>query len=114
MNCRSLARAFLLPFAVLMGISASTPGRADETLPGNIAQGADLVRELCTACHSVEKGERVTSLVGAPSFQDVADDPAITAIALGVFFRSPHETMPNLILNRAETDNAIAYILSLR
>ncbi len=51
---------------------------------------------------------------GAPPFQDVADDPAVTAIGLGVFFRSPHETMPDLILSRAETDNAIADILSLR
>jgi hypothetical protein len=44
----------------------------------------------------------------------VADDPAVTAIGLAVFFRSPHKNMPNLILSQAETDNAIAYILSLK
>jgi hypothetical protein len=31
-----------------------------------------------------------------------------------VFFQSPHPTMPNLVLSPEETDNVIAYILSLR
>jgi hypothetical protein len=34
--------------------------------------------------------------------------------ALQVFFRMPHENMPDLVLTPAETDNAIAYILGLR
>jgi cytochrome c len=86
----------------------------DETLPGNPYRGAELARELCATCHLVEKGDRGVSTAGAPAFQDVANDPAVTAISLGVFFRSSHETMPNLIMSQAETDNAIAYILSLR
>ncbi len=110
MHLQASAQALWLPLAVLM----AAPAWADETLPGNAIQGARLARELCAICHDVEKGGRGVSSAGAPSVQDVADDPAVTAIGLEVFFRSPHETMPNLILSRAETDNAIAYILSLR
>ena len=110
------ARSLLswLPLAVLLGVLAASAAGADETLPGNPYRGAELARELCATCHFVEKGDRGVSAAGAPAFQDVANDPAVTAISLGVFFRSPHETMPNLILTQAETDNAIAYILSLR
>ncbi len=114
MHLQVSAPAVWLPLAILMGVPAGAPAWADETLPGNAIQGAELAREFCAACHFVDKGGRGVSATGAPSFQDVADDPAVTAIALGVFFRSPHETMPDLILSRAETDNAIAYILSLK
>ena len=114
MHLRVSARALWLPLAILMAVPAAAPAGTDETLPGNAVQGAALARDLCAVCHYVEKGDRGVSSAGAPSFQDVADDPAITAISLGVFFRSPHETMPNLILSQAETDNAVAYILGLR
>jgi mono/diheme cytochrome c family protein len=103
-----------LPLAVLLGWLAANAAGADEDLPGNPNRGAELAHELCATCHFVEKGDRGVSSAGAPAFQDVANDPAVTAISLGVFFRTPHETMPNLILSQAETDNAIAYILSLR
>ena len=114
MHLRASPRAFWLPLAMLVAVSSGAPAWADETLPGNANQGAELARELCAVCHYVERGDRGVSSAGAPSFQDVADDPAVTAIALVVFFRSPHEIMPDLILSRAETDNAIAYILSLK
>lgn len=114
MHLRASPRAFWLPLAVLTGALATSLARADETLPGNASQGAQLARELCIICHYVEKDDSGVSTAGAPSFQDVADDPAVTAMSLGVFFRSPHETMPDLILSQAETDNVIAYILSLK
>jgi len=114
MHLRTSPLAIWLPLAILMGIPAGAPAWADETLPGNAAQGAELARELCAVCHYVERGDRGVSSAGAPSFQDAADDPAVTAIGLAVFFRSPHRNMPDLILSQAETDNAIAYILSLK
>ena len=58
--------------------------------------------------------DRGVSSAGAPAFQDVADNPAIAAIGPRVFLRTPHETMPDLILAAAETGNVIAYILSLK
>ena len=40
--------------------------------------------------------------------------PSTTAESLGVFLRTSHPTMPNLVLSAAERDDVIAYILSLR
>jgi hypothetical protein len=41
-----------------------------------------------------------------PSFQSVAE--------LNVFLHSNHKNMPNLILSRADSDDVIAYIVSLK
>jgi mono/diheme cytochrome c family protein len=81
---------------------------------GDAAAGRHFAREICAACHAVEKGDKMVSLAGAPPFQEVADDPAASEVSLRVFLRSPHENMPDLILSDEETDNVVAYILSLR
>jgi hypothetical protein len=44
----------------------------------------------------------------------VADDPAVTALALRSFLQTPHFDMPNIMLSPAETDDIISYILTLR
>jgi hypothetical protein len=49
-----------------------------------------------------------------PSFQSVADLPSTTGLSLNVFLHSNHKNMPNLILSRADSDDVIAYILSLK
>jgi hypothetical protein len=33
---------------------------------------------------------------------------------IGVFLRTPHRNMPNLVISDSDRDNVIAYILSLR
>jgi hypothetical protein len=38
----------------------------------------------------------------------------VTETSLRVFLRTPHTRMPDFILSRAETDDVISYILSLR
>jgi hypothetical protein len=35
-------------------------------------------------------------------------------MALSAFLRSPHPTMPNLVLSDRQSNDAIAYILSLK
>ena len=50
----------------------------------------------------------------APSFFDVANQTSTTALSLRVFLRSTHRDMPDLILNRKEQDDVIAYIMSLK
>jgi hypothetical protein len=49
-----------------------------------------------------------------PSFQSIADLPSTTGLSLKVFLRSPHRNMPNLLVSEAESDDVIAYILSLK
>jgi len=38
----------------------------------------------------------------------------MTAMALNVFFQTPHRTMPNLILESDQKNDIIAYIMSLK
>ena len=50
----------------------------------------------------------------APSFTTVASTPGMTAIALNVFFQTPHKAMPNLILKTEQKNDIISYIISLK
>lgn len=85
-----------------------------QVVSGDVYQGQALAQKVCTVCHEVDKGRHDISPIGAPSFQDVADSPAATALSLRVLLQSWHEVMPNLILSPTETDDLIAYILSLK
>jgi mono/diheme cytochrome c family protein len=100
----------LTVMAVLLG---TFPALA-QALPGDRYAGRTLARDVCAECHFVEEQDRGESWADAPAFQDVADDPAITAISLRVFLRTSHQDMPNLMLSEAETDDIIAFILSLK
>ena len=77
---------------------------------GNPLTGRQTAAVLCVPCHRI--GE--TRQGGAPSFVDVANMPSTTALSLKVFLRSNHNEMPNLIIPDSETDDLIAYILSLK
>ncbi len=84
-----------------------------QDLPGDAQEGQALAAAVCGECHVIEKGVRDAD-GAAPAFQSVADNPAMTALALRVFLRTPHDDMPDLILSDAETDDLIAYILGLK
>jgi hypothetical protein len=49
-----------------------------------------------------------------PSLLEVAEHPATTEMSLRAFFQTPHPTMPNLILSPEETDDIIAYLITLK
>jgi mono/diheme cytochrome c family protein len=95
--------------AGLVGFAA-----AAQELPGNPALGRGLALKVCVECHRVEPGESKGELPDPPAFQNLADDPAMTALALRVFLTTPHTNLPNLILSDAEVDDVIAYIHSLK
>ena len=81
---------------------------------GDIGAGHALARKTCAECHRVEKNEKSPKLSPVKSFQDIAHNPARTALSLRVFLRTTHHEMPNFVLTEAETDNLIAYIHSLK
>jgi mono/diheme cytochrome c family protein len=90
----------------------STGVAADELL-GDPTAGRRLAENVCSACHIIALGETSTTESDAPAFHDLANTPRVTALSLRVFLQTPHERMPDLRLDRDETDNVIAYILSL-
>lgn len=96
-----------------MGLSGIATAGARE-LPGDPVLGRALALKVCVECHQVEPGEREGELPDPPAFQNLADTPAMTPLALRVFLTTPHGDMPNLILTDAEVDDVIAWIHSLK
>ena len=85
-----------------------------QELPGDPAVGGKLAREVCATCHIVSDDQLVDPDVGAPTFVEVVADPSVSELSLRAFLQTSHATMPNLILTPEETDDIIAYILTLR
>lgn len=81
---------------------------------GDVALGQDLARRVCASCHRVEKDETDEKFLDVAAFQTIADSPSKTGLSLRVFLKSPHRSMPDLILSEAEIDGVIAYIQSLK
>jgi len=96
-------------------------------LPGEPDRGRALAERWCVDCHDMAPGkrkpwavrvppsaDREPGVVEVPTFQAVADDPAATEAALRAFLRTPHAAMPDLRLTSDQTDDVVAYILSLK
>ena len=84
-----------------------------QPLNADIASGRQIATTQCSSCHRVLPMS-VVDKVDPPSFQSIADLPSTTGLSLNVFLHSNHENMPNLILSHADSDDIIAYILSLK
>jgi mono/diheme cytochrome c family protein len=100
-----MVRLALITLLFTVPLSASA-----ESVQGNPLIGRQTATTLCASCHRT--GE--TRQGGAPSFLDIANMPSTTALSLKVFLGSNHKAMPNLIISNADTDDLIAYILSLK
>ncbi len=92
----------------------AVPAAAQAQEVGDIEAGHAYAKKVCAECHAVERGEKELPYLDLPSFQAVADEPAITGRALAVWLTNPHPNMPNFILPQADRDNVIAYIISLK
>lgn len=103
-----------LAAGVLTALAAGAPAAGVRAAEFNTAAGKQIATEWCAACHVIEEGQDETMSTAAPSFFDIAADPATTEIGLRAFFASPHDQMPDLQISNSEADNLIAYILSLR
>ena len=73
------------------------------------ASGRRLAEALCMRCHGEANAQR-----SAPTFSAIAALPSTSAQSLGVFLKTSHANMPNLILSNSRRDDVIAYILRLR
>ena len=81
---------------------------------GDPEKGKIYAQTHCVSCHSIVRDGNSSPVAAATPFQKFADTAGITRTALFVFFRSPHPTMPNLVIKGDHLDNIIAYILSLK
>jgi mono/diheme cytochrome c family protein len=97
------------------------------TVSGALAQsleaGQSFAERVCSRCHAVLRGEGVDpdpeplpfKEVGRPlPFEDIANTPGITEAALYAWLTTSHPTMPDIVLEKEELRNVVAYILSLK
>jgi mono/diheme cytochrome c family protein len=75
--------------------------------------GAQIAQQWCASCHVIGGNPAGPVPQGPPSFQMVARS-GMTADQLRAFLSHPHGAMPNLALTRAEIDDLIGYIDTLR
>ena len=88
-------------------VLASAPAAAADP-----AQGRLLANQWCTSCHVVEPGGPGVEV--GPTFEAVADDPAVSSDRLRGWLAAPHPPMPDLNLSRLEIESIVSYIESLR
>jgi len=104
---RILGGSAVLASALVVALNAEQSARADKST------GKVLAEQRCSQCHGVKRGEK-SPYVAVPSFTDVADEPSLTEYTLRVFLKTPHSTMPNLIIKPDEMDDIVSYIVSLK
>jgi mono/diheme cytochrome c family protein len=87
--------------------------RAQDT--GDVERGRRLALEVCASCHAVRAGQTRSPVATAPSFEEIANTPGMTAAALNLWLTAhSHPTMPAIMLSPQEVRDASAYLLSLR
>jgi mono/diheme cytochrome c family protein len=101
----------LMVLAAAMTFALSGEATAQDA---DLAAGKAYATEVCAACHAVLAGELMSPLLEAPAFQEVADIPGMTEMALAVWLQTSHPTMPNIVLEQDDMRNVIAYIRSLK
>ena len=79
----------------------------------DVQKGAQIARQWCANCHVIGGNTAGAVPQGPPSFPTVARS-GMTADQLRAFLSHPHGAMPDLALTRAEIDDLIGYIETLR
>ena len=99
--------------ATILALVAAPCGARAQTA-GDAAKGHEYVQQICSECHTIEKGGRPSPNGQAPNFETIAKTPGMTAIALTAVLRTPHRNMPNIIIANEDIRNVVAYVLSLQ
>jgi mono/diheme cytochrome c family protein len=96
----------------LILLAASLTGFALPVLAAADAQaGRELVLRSCSSCHALSGTKRATD--SAPPLSFLAKDNKVRPAWIRGWLMDPHPPMPNIMLNRAQIDNIIAYLNTL-
>ncbi|HEV2552338.1 MAG TPA: c-type cytochrome [Bosea sp. (in: a-proteobacteria)] len=105
--------AFARAGLAALAFALAGAGAAMAQVAGDAQAGRAVATALCRPCHAIDGASRDPARV-PPDFGAVADMPSQTALSLRVFLQTPHGNMPRYQLTATETDDVIAYVLSLR
>jgi mono/diheme cytochrome c family protein len=106
-------RWMMLPYFVAAAILTAQSPILAQPAHGDPASGRQIAIKRCSSCHRVLP-MTLSDKADPPSFQSIADLPSTTGISLNVFLRSNHRNMPDFVISSAESNDLIAYILSLK
>jgi cytochrome c len=106
-------RWMLLSYFVASALLAVQSPVFAQPVDGDSASGRAIATKRCSSCHRVMP-MTLSDKSDPPSFQSIADQPSTTGIALNVFLHSNHRNMPDFVVSSVESNDLIAYILSLR
>jgi mono/diheme cytochrome c family protein len=97
----------------LAAAAALTSGLA-RSASADEAAGRRIAEHVCSKCHEVHSEEAKSPNPRAPNFARLAADPSVTGYSLQALLRTPHRTMPEIMLSNEELDDVVAYLLSLK
>ena len=92
----------------VMGVMATTQLHAQTV--GDAVSGRRIAQTWCLSCHSLTPG---VSSDMAPSFPDIARNPAKTEDQLRNWLTRPHAPMPDYMLSRDDINDIIAFLHTL-
>lgn len=104
----------MIPVLSAVLFSVCMAGVAGAQQVGNPEWGREAAVRYCSDCHAVQPGTGPSPDPRAPSFMAAANIKGMSRIALAVWLRTGHPTMPNILLKADTSDDIIAYILSLQ
>jgi mono/diheme cytochrome c family protein len=106
-------RWMMLPYFVAAALLTAQSPILAQLAHGDPASGRQIAIKRCSSCHRVLP-MTLSDKADPPSFQSIADLPSTTGISLNVFLHSNHRNMPDFIISSAESNDLIAYVLSLK
>ena len=101
----------MLPIAAAI-LAGQLPAQA-QPVDRDVVSGREIAIKRCSSCHRVLPMTLVDR-VDPPSFQSLAEMPSTTGISLNAFLHSNHKNMPDFVISSADSNDLIAYILSLQ
>jgi mono/diheme cytochrome c family protein len=104
----------MAPLISALALAAMLSGGLANAQEGDPAKGLALARQACSECHAIDKTQARSPKDAAPRFEAIANVRGMTATALTVALRTPHRSMPNIVLEPDELRDVAAYILSLK
>lgn len=99
-------------FAAIVMLSCAQVAWAQPV--GDVVEGRAASRRLCADCHAIDPGVDSSPKGRAPTFEQIANTPGMTGMALSAWLHSAHRTMPLLRLDARTREDITAYILSLK
>ncbi|HYH21014.1 MAG TPA: c-type cytochrome [Azospirillum sp.] len=99
---------------ILAAMLAAGPALAATDGPGRPGYGKTLAREMCGTCHIVATDQKNGGDPLAPDLVERVQDPGVTELALRAYLQTSHPVMPNIRLTVDQTDDIVAYLLSLK